>query len=179
MISKLRKSTEDLLKSFPRDKKVIGKGTIIGTIIALSPYIYYSYEGIPNSKTWDTFLFTYHSNYFESANVAMWVLTGKIFPLFLLIIWFFTNRHWWYHAIIVPIFMYVYQIINFFYEDIYLDKFQLYYMVPVMCLIVPSIYLIRAKMFDKLNDAGKTMEELEAEFMIKPTTFWGKVRQYF
>lgn len=48
-----------------------------------------------------------------------------------------------------------------------------------MDIIIPSIYLIRAQMMDKLNDASKTLEELEAEFMIKPTTFWGKVKQYF
>ena len=34
-------------------------------------------------------------------------------------------------------------------------------------------------MFNKINDADKTLEELEEEFMIKPKTFWGKVKQYF
>ena len=34
-------------------------------------------------------------------------------------------------------------------------------------------------MFNKLNDADKTMQELEEEFMYKPLTFWGKVKQYF
>ena len=48
-----------------------------------------------------------------------------------------------------------------------------------MAIIIPSIYLLRAQMFNKLNTAGKTMEELEAEFMIKPKTFWGKIKQYF
>ncbi len=34
-------------------------------------------------------------------------------------------------------------------------------------------------MFNKINYADKTMEELEAEFMIKPKTLWGKIKQYF
>jgi hypothetical protein len=34
-------------------------------------------------------------------------------------------------------------------------------------------------MFHKINDADKTLEELEEEFMIKPKTVWGKVKQYF
>ena len=58
-------------------------------------------------------------------------------------------------------------------------NFELIYMVPIMAIIIPSIYLIRARMFNKINDADKTMQELEEEFMIKPTSFLGKVKQYF
>ena len=53
------------------------------------------------------------------------------------------------------------------------------YLVPLMAIIIPTIYLIRAKMFDKLNTASKTMEELEDEFMIKPKNIWEKIKQYF
>jgi hypothetical protein len=48
-----------------------------------------------------------------------------------------------------------------------------------MAIVVPSIYLIRAQMLNKINDASKTMEELEEEFMIKPKSFMEKVKQYF
>jgi hypothetical protein len=59
------------------------------------------------------------------------------------------------------------------------DENQIIYLLPVMAIVVPSIYLIRAQMFNKLNDADKTLEELEEEFMIKPKSFWDKVKQYF
>ena len=77
--------------------------------------------------------------------------------------------------------MYVYQMIIIINDDLRFadtDEQKLY-LVPVMAIVIPSIYLIRAKMFNKINDAGKTMEELEEEFMIKPKTFWGKIKQYF
>jgi hypothetical protein len=48
-----------------------------------------------------------------------------------------------------------------------------------MAVIIPSIYLIRAKMFNKLNDADKTMQDLEDEFKIKPKGIFGKLRDYF
>ena len=48
-----------------------------------------------------------------------------------------------------------------------------------MALIIPSIYLIRAKVFDKINDADKTMQELEDEFKIRPKGFANKLRDYF
>ncbi|MEZ4792874.1 MAG: hypothetical protein R2783_05290 [Gelidibacter sp.] len=161
-------------------KKEIILGSIIGTFLGLSPYLFYLYESVPEKQIWHTFLFTYNSGAWGNANLSMWILTGKLLPLLFLIIWFFTCRHWWYHALLVPITMYIYQIVLLLYEDATpIDEFQLLYLVPLMAMIVPSIYLIRAQMFNKLNDADKTFEELEQEFMIKPTTLWGKIKQYF
>lgn len=161
-------------------RKEIIIGSIIGTFIALSPYLFYLYESVPDTQIWNTFLFTYNSGAWGNANLSMWILTGKLVPVLFLIIWFFTCRHWWYHALLVPITMYFYQIVLLLYEDSQpIDEFQLMYFVPVMALIIPSIYLVRAKMLNKLNDANKTLAELENEFMIKPTSFWGKIKQYF
>lgn len=162
------------------DKSTIIVGSIIATFIATSPYLFYLYESIPDGKVWSTFLFTYESAGYGNANIVMWLLTGKLIPLIFLLIWFLTCRHWWYHTILVPIAMYIYQIFGLFNEDLsYVDELQLIYLVPVMAIVVPSIYLIRAKMFDKLNTANKSLQELEDEFMLKPTSLWGKIKQYF
>ncbi|HNU60258.1 MAG TPA: hypothetical protein PKI08_09955, partial [Aquaticitalea sp.] len=81
---------------------------------------------------------------------------------------------------LVPIAMYIYQIVGFFSDETnFIDEFQLMYMVPLMALVIPSIYLIRSRMFNSINEADKSLEELEQEFMIKPTSFWGKIKQYF
>jgi magnesium-transporting ATPase (P-type) len=163
-----------------RDGKKIIYGVIIGTFIAITPYIYYSYESIPDTQVWNTFLFTYDSKYYESALMAGWTFMGKFIPLLLLFIWFFTNRHWWYHALLVPISMYVFQLIDVLNDDVsFFDEYQLMYLVPIMAIIIPSIYLIRAQMFNKINDADKTLEELEEEFMIKPKSFIKKLGDYF
>lgn len=162
------------------DKKSILYGSIIATFIAITPYLFYLYESVPAEKVWDTFLFTYNSGGYEDANTAMWLITGKAIPLLFLFIWFFTCRHWWYHVLLVPIAMYLYQLIGIFNDDYsYVDQFQLMHLVPVMAIVIPSIYLLRARMFDKLNTVNKSMEELEEEFKIKPNTFWEKVKQYF
>ncbi|MCX7549521.1 hypothetical protein [Xanthomarina sp. F2636L] len=161
-------------------KKELILGSIFATIIAISPFLFNLYESVPDTKVWDTFLFSYDSKYYESVYVVAWTLAGKVIPLILLLIWFFTCRHWWYHTIIVPISMFLYQIIQTLNSDLYwVDKNLILYMLPIMAVVIPSIYLIRAKMFDKLNTANKSLEELEDEFMIKPTTFWGKIKQYF
>ena len=155
-------------------------GSIIATLISLTPYLFSLYESVPVQRVWSTFLFTYDSSLWEDANYAMWVFTGKIIPLFLLFIWFFTCRHWWYHSLLVPIAMYLFQIFQVFNaENKFMDEFQLIYMIPVMAIIIPSIYLIRARIFNKINDANKSLEELEEEFKISPKNFWNKIKQYF
>jgi hypothetical protein len=160
--------------------KIIISGSVIATIIAVSPYLYYLHESVPDTKNWSTFLFTYNSSYYESAFIGIWVLTGKIVPLYLLIIWFFTCRHWWFHVLIIPIAMYAYQTFDVLNKDVrYFDANQLIYMVPIMAIIIPSIYLIRARIFNKINEANKTLEELEEEFKATPKNFWEKVKQYF
>ena len=161
-------------------KKNILGGSIVATIIAATPLIFNLYQSVPDTKVWDTFLFTYESGWYNSAAVSAWTLMGKLVPLMLLIIWFFTNKHWWYHSLIVPIAMYIYQIIEIINSDIEaVDNDLIIYLLPVMAIVIPSIYLIRAKMFNKINDAGKTMEELEEEFKIKPKGFFAKLSDYF
>ncbi|WP_246126033.1 hypothetical protein [Bizionia myxarmorum] len=174
---KLKKSRSEFQNT---DKSVIILGSIIATFIAITPYLFYLYESVPSEKTWDTFMFTYESIGYGDANIVMWLLTGKLIPLLFLLIWFFTCRHWWYHTLLVPISMYIYQIIGLFNEDqSYVDELQLIYLVPVMAIIVPSIYLVRAKMLNKINNANKSLQQLEDEFMLTPTSFWGKLKQYF
>ncbi|MGB3608405.1 MAG: hypothetical protein WA775_12700 [Psychroserpens sp.] len=174
------KSTSTNLKSQTKAKQALIQGSIVAILLALTPYFFSIHESVPEQKLWDTFLFTYDSKAWENVNLVMWILTGKAIPLGLLFIWFFTCRHWWYHALLVPIVMYVYQIFALFNEDqSYIDELNFLYMIPVMAVIVPSVYLIRAKLFNKLNDVDKSMEELEQEFMMKPKGFWGTIKQYF
>ena len=178
---KLKRKKESSLRT--RNSKLTRRaivGSIIATIIASTPLLFSLHENVPDTLVWDTFLGTYESGLWESAQYAMWVYTGKLLPLILLLIWFFTCRHWWYHVLLVPIVMYAFQIITSYNAELLrTDENQILVLLPVLVIVVPSIYLIRAKMFDKINEADKTMEELEEEFMIRHKTLWGKVKQYF
>tara|TARA_R110002073_G_scaffold335404_1_gene527291 strand:+ start:53 stop:595 length:543 start_codon:yes stop_codon:yes gene_type:complete len=180
MQNKHLKSKESHSKFQEADKKgVLIKGSFIATLIAITPYLFSLYNSVPSTQVWDTLLFYYDSKSWENANLVFWIFTGKIIPLLLLFIWFFTCKHWWFHSLIVPLAMYIFQIFDLFFQDQELDKFQLIYMIPVMAIVIPSIYLIRARLFNKINDANKSLEELEEEFKIKPKNIWNKIKQYF
>ena len=168
-----------LIKQGSKNKNLV-IGSIIATLIAITPYLFYLHESVPDVKTWHTFLFTYNAGHYDSASIAIWVLLGKLIPLYLLFIWFFTCRHWWYHALIVPIAMYAYQTFDVLNKDMrYFDSNQLIYLIPIMAVIIPSIYLIRARIFNKINETNKSMQELEDELKMSPKGLWGKISQYF
>jgi len=140
-------------------------GSIIALIIAFSPYIFYLYEIFPNSPVWENSLFTYESKYYLNVTTAMWTYFGKFVPLLLLLIWFFTCKHWWYHAILIPIGMYAFQLVVAFYEDVYMDTSifmdinGLIYLAPFFIIILSVVYLVRIKLFDRVY--GLDLSELE------------------
>lgn len=180
MTNKHHKSRNGELKSHQQDKKNLIIGTVIATFIAITPYLFYLYESVPKQQVWDTFLFRYESTFYGSIDIVAWTVMGKLMPLLLLFIWFFTCRHWWYHSLLVPIAMYTYQIFIILNDDMaYVDSNQIFYLIPIMAIVIPSIYLIRAKIFNEVNTANKSMQELEDEFKLSPKGFFGKLKDYF
>jgi hypothetical protein len=142
---------------------------MIAILIAVSPYIFYLYEIFPSGPAWENSFFTYESKYFGSVNVAAWTYLGKITPLLLLLIWFFTCKHWWYHVILVPSIMYGYQLVIALKQDMYytgeeggvMDTNQLIYLAPFFIIILSIVYLIRIKVFDRVY--GIDLTEIERE----------------
>lgn len=140
-------------------------GSLMALLIGISPYIFYLYEIFPNSPVWENSFFSYQSKYYEDVLTAAWTYLGKFVPLYLLIIWFITCKHWWYHIILVPILMYAYQLTIAFYEDAYMDQRRfmdtddLLYIAPVIIGIFCLVYLIRLKIFDRIY--GIDLSELE------------------
>ena len=139
-------------------------GSIIAILIAITPYIFYLYESFPrDSNVWETNFFTFES--IIDLYTAAWFFFGKFVPLYLLILWFLTCKHWWYHVILIPISMYIFQLISVVNNDIrYADEWEIYWIIPIMMIVIPLVYLIRLKLFDKFVhgiDLRKIDEELE------------------
>ncbi len=147
------------LKSRQADnrKRSLIKGTIIIAFLTFSPYIFYAYKAFPSSTTWDTFLGTYTSNYWGDVQTFAWVLLGKILPLLLLAIWFFTCRHWWYHALLVPICMYAFQVIRITRDDSgVVDDFEIFILAPIIVIVAVFCYGIRTRIFDRIHGVDWT-----------------------
>ncbi|RNL89851.1 hypothetical protein ED312_06950 [Sinomicrobium pectinilyticum] len=138
-------------------------GSIVAALIALSPYIFYLYDSFPTEQSWEFFVFSFNSPTYQNLNTFTWIFLGKFVPLYLLFLWFFTCKHWWYHVILIPIAMYVFQLFSVINDDIrYYDEFEIYYLIPIMLIIIPLVYLIRLKLFDKVVH-GIDMRKLDEE----------------
>jgi hypothetical protein len=152
-------------------------GSIIALIIAATPYIFYSYEGFPQTKTWETFLFTYTANWYQEVYVSVWTMMGKFVPLLLLIIWFITCKHWWYHVILIPIGMFSFQLFSVINDDVGItDEVEIWWLFPIMLIIVPLVYLIKAQLSNKL--IGKDLKSFEEDLGTKKS-FGQQIKDLF
>ena len=139
-------------------------GSLIAAFIAASPYFFYLYEGFPDVKVWETSFFgfnlRYDSDHYNSIYVVAWTLTVKIIPLIFMLIWFFTCKHWWYHAILVPICMFFFQIVSVLNDDLtFTDSVDIYFMAPIILIALIFLYTIRMKIFDRIHNID--LSELE------------------
>ena len=140
------------LRTMPDKKSLLLIGTLYVVFIIGVPFLFYAYTGIPDSDTWDTIFGTYTSKAWGSVQAFAWVILGKLIPFLLLLIWFLTCKHWWYHALLVPICMYAFQIYSALREDVQLiDNLELFALVPIVLVVAIFLYTIRIKIFDKIH----------------------------
>ncbi len=170
------KSTETEIVQRKTDKKSLYIGGIVVFFIAISPFIFYSYKSFPSeSQVWTSSLFTINTSFYSVFDFA-WYFVGKFVPLYLFLLWFFTCRHWWHWIILVPISMYSFQLWGIINESKNLDELELYYILPLMLIIVPSMYLIRAKLFNKIRNDN--LNDFEKELQ-QNRTFWQQLKDLF
>ncbi|MBZ0326238.1 MAG: hypothetical protein K8F54_01420 [Altibacter sp.] len=152
---------------YKTDRKALVVGGIVVLLIAITPFLFYSYKSLPTTEVWETSLFTMKTSFPDWLSFA-WYFNNKAIPLYLLLLWFFTCRHWWHWIILVPIAMYAFQIWGVINESNNLDELELYYLVPLMLIIVPAVYLVRAKLFNKVT--GNDLKSFEKDLMEKKST---------
>lgn len=132
-------------------------------LIIGSPFIFKIHEYIPEQSSINFLGFEITSNGFQNVSVYIWFLLGKILPLYLLMIWFLTCKHWWYHILLIPICMYAFQIFEVMYsEDKFIDTENVLWLLPVCMVVIPFVYFIRLKLFDKYVH-GIDLEAMDAE----------------
>lgn len=127
-------------------------GSIIAVVVMVSPYLFLAYEIFPQGDIWESPFGIFTSNYYGDMQVLVYELLAKVVPLILLLIWFFTCKHWWYHALIIPICTLTfqsYQIVNS--EISYVVASELYIIIPLICIMAIFSYTVRTKIFDKIH----------------------------
>jgi len=127
-------------------------GTVVALCISITPYLFYLYQGIPDKPVWDSPFGSIRSNYYESVQVMGYIVFSKLIPVFLLVLWFFTCKHWWYHVILIPIIMFTFQAYTVLNDDIiFSDSNEFFILAPIILVFLIFSYTIRMRVFDKVH----------------------------
>ena len=170
------KSTETETARQRTDKKSLFVGGLMVILVLLSPFIFYSHKSFPdNTQSWETFLFFINTSYYSIYDYA-WYFVGKLVPLYLLLLWFFTCRHWWYWILLVPIAMYSFQLWGIINDSRNIDELELYFLLPLMAVLTPAVYLIRAKLFQSLSK--NDLDSFEKDLQLEKST-WQQIKDLF
>ena len=134
-------------------------GSIIAIFIVISPLIFYIYKCFPSVEVWETSYFTIHSVYFQDVQAYAWTFFSKFVVLYLLIIWFITCKHWWVHAIFVPISMYIHQLLRLLNDEhFFKDEFERWYTIPIIITFLVALSIIRKQLKNKILIIDMTQE---------------------
>ncbi|MBC2840620.1 hypothetical protein [Robiginitalea sp. SC105] len=134
-------------------------------LIICSPFLFKLHQYFPKTEgvNFEFFGLVIDSNGFADVSTYMWFLIGKIIPMYLLTIWFFTCKHWWYHILLIPICMYAFQLFEVVYStDDVVDTDNILWLLPICMVVIPFVYFIRLKLFDKYVH-GIDLEAMNAE----------------
>lgn len=138
-------------------------GSFIILLIILSPYLLYVYQSIPiDLENIDTFFGQIKGGYYGSVSIFLYTLFSKFVPLFLLFLWFVTCKHWWVHAILIPISVYIFQLISVINDsELLVDEVEFIYTVPIAVIIAALLYFVRSKLsiYIQAVDLKKEMDD--------------------
>ena len=138
-------------------------GSLMVILIISTPYLLYFYQNIPEEiKNYNTFFGPIKGGYYQSVRFFIFFLFSKFVPLLLLCVWFITNKQWWVHAVIVPIAVYLFQLLSVINDsENYMDEVEFIYTVPFLVVICVILYFIRSKIsiYIQAVDLKKEMDE--------------------
>lgn len=138
-------------------------GSIITLLIISTPYLLYLHQSIPIDKQEINTIFgILQAAQYADVQIYVYFLLEKFTPFLLLIIWFLTNKNWWAHALIIPISVYLFQLISVINDSQeFIAEVEFIYTVPIAIIVMVILYFIRSKMaiYIQAIDLKKEMDE--------------------
>lgn len=126
--------------------------SIIIVAIIIATYFLFVYDLFPDREEMTIFGYNYKSSYFQSVKTTAFMMFSKIVPILLLSIWYVTNKSWWYNVLLIPISVYVFQLISVINDDVqYLDVLEFYQSLLVTVPLTIILYFSRRKLKNYLT----------------------------
>jgi hypothetical protein len=149
-----------MIKNTKKANLLIGSFMIV--MIVFIPYLLYAHKFVNEDiESFKTIFGTIKGGQYMYAQTYIYMFLSKFVPLMLLILWFITNKHWWVHALIIPITVYLFQLISVINDsEEFVDEIEFIYTVPIAILIMVILYYLRSKMsiYIQAMDLKKEMD---------------------
>lgn len=144
------KSLSTLHLSTVRSRKFI-YGLILGTLIVLSPYLFYLYRlPPPETQVWETTFFTIKAGPFYDVSYYLHALFTKIALVFFTSIAFLYIERWWKWSLLVPIVMFLYQLLSVINQNwIIFDEYSLYQSLKITIPLIAILIYFTLKLNNK------------------------------
>lgn len=159
------KSIKQTTKSQNTDRrKRLIIGGVIAFLLAITPFLFYLYKYAPtDSKTWETSFFSIDSGSFRNAQSFVHALFTKITFVIITVIWFVTSKDWWKWAILIPLTMFLFQLLGVLNQRIsYMDEFDFWYSLIVIIPIIVFLVWISHELNKTIGDLD-LKDEIEEE----------------
>ncbi len=100
---------------------------------------------------------------YQSKTTLFFALTARITPLLYLSVWLITCRYWWYHALSIPVCVYLLQIIIALQVNSNeIDKNDYIRIFPLAFLVIVVLYFTRQKILTRIGKFA-ILEEVESK----------------
>ena len=145
-------------------KKRLILGGVIAFLLAITPFLFYLYKYAPDdSKVWETTLFSVESGRFNYVQSYIHALFTKITFIIITSLWFISSRDWWKWAILIPLTMFLFQLIGVInYQEKFIDEFDFWYALPIIIPVILLLIWIGHEINKTIGDID-LREELEEE----------------
>lgn len=145
-------------------KKRLIIGGVIAFLLAMTPFLFYLYLYAPeNSKIWETVIFTFETKSFNNAQNFIHALFTKITFVIITSLWFITSKHWWKWAILIPLTMFLFQLLSVInYQEDYFDDFDFWYSLVIIMPIIAFLVWISHELNKIIGDLD-LKDEIEEE----------------
>ena len=123
---------------------------VLGLPFCLFLHLFFEDDGNQYFSLFDRYY--YHG--FSTTRAFAWFVLSKLIPLLLVLIWFFTSTKWWRYYILAPIGLYVYSIVSFFLDRVFLSVDTLVETFSISILICLLVVLFDEFIVNKILVQG-------------------------
>lgn len=110
---------------------------LIVSLLVFTPFLLYSFNYIPEKiQEYKLLWFTLDSHGFADAHTFYWFVCLKLGSLLPMVIWLFTSKNWWRYAILSPIVLIFYQLLEGIAPQKITDEISFFKALPVIFAVV-------------------------------------------